>query len=72
MISDIGYIPVFGKPLVLWLGIITAIGFASTATVMVLNLYTKIRIPVKYHHWLAGISLALMMIHAALAIAIYI
>lgn len=72
MISDIGFrITLLGLPLVLWLGIAAGLGFLLTAVIMVLNQYTKIRIPVKWHHRLAFASLALMLIHAALALAIF-
>ena len=72
MISDIGYALFFGKPLVLWLGTLAGAAFISAALVMILNFYTKVRIPARWHHYLAFIGLAVMIIHAILAIAIYI
>jgi hypothetical protein len=72
MLSNIGYTLVLGFPLVLWLGALTGISFISTASVMALNMYAGMKIPFVWHHRLAALSLALMMAHAALAIAAYI
>jgi hypothetical protein len=72
MISSIGYTPILGFPAVLWLGLATGLSFISTATVMFLTINTSIKIPFVWHHRLAALSLILMVIHAVLAIAIYI
>jgi hypothetical protein len=72
MLSSIGYTPVFGLPLVLWLGLATGLSFISTAMVMLLTMNTSIKIPFAWHHRLAALSFILMIVHAALAIAIYI
>jgi len=71
MISSLGYTPVLGLPAVLWIGLVGMLCFLSAATIQFCNLYTKIRIPVKWHARLAISGLIIMLIHAALAIAIY-
>lgn len=71
MITDIGYTPLLGYPAVLWIGLAGMLCFLTAGTIQFCNLYTKIRIPVKWHARFAVSGLAIMLIHAALAIAIY-
>lgn len=72
MISNIGYTPVFGFPAVLWLGLAAGLCFLCAATIQFLNFYTRIKVPVKWHVRFAVAGFVIMIIHAALAIAIYI
>jgi tetrahydromethanopterin S-methyltransferase subunit E len=69
---NIGYSPVFGEPLALWLGLIAMLLFISAATVMALALHTKIKFPFKVHIGLAVTGLIVALIHMALAISAYI
>jgi hypothetical protein len=61
---------IFGKPLVVYLGLITLTGFIITATLGYLILKGK-AIPLKYHFWLAGSSITLALIHGFLAFSIF-
>jgi len=71
MISSIGYTPFLGYPAVLWIGLIGMLCFLAAGTIQFCNLYTKIRIPVKWHVRFGVSGLIIMFIHAVLAIAIY-
>jgi len=71
LLRDIAYTLVFGKPVVLWLGLATLTLFASAAAVVGLNNYTKIRIPIEWHYRLAVAGLCMAAIHATLALSAY-
>lgn len=62
---------IFGKPLVLWLGILTFTLMISTASIMIVNSYTRIRIPVVWHHRLAFATIFSAIVHASLALSLY-
>jgi hypothetical protein len=70
MLSEIAYFQIFGKPLVLYLGIITLLSFITTASIG-LMIFRGVRIPFKFHPAMAGISLTLGIIHGILALSIY-
>jgi hypothetical protein len=70
MLSSIAYFPIFGKPLILYLGIITLLSFLITATLGLL-IYNGKKIPFKVHPSMAGIALTLGIIHGTLALSIY-
>ncbi|MDD5171759.1 MAG: hypothetical protein PHF60_01865 [Candidatus ainarchaeum sp.] len=72
MLKDIAYSLVFGKPVVMWLGLATGIAIAATVIVVLLNYHTKVRIPIVWHHRLAAVAIGLALIHIALAISLYI
>lgn len=62
---------VFGKPLIMYLGILTFTAFSLTATVGFLNFKGIHKIPFKWHPRLAIISIALALIHGLLGILAY-
>ncbi|MDD5340539.1 MAG: hypothetical protein PHV13_04810 [Candidatus ainarchaeum sp.] len=70
-LRDFAYSLVFGKPLVLWLGILTITLLISTASIMVLNTHTRIRIPVAWHHRFAFATICSAVVHATLALSLY-
>jgi uncharacterized membrane protein len=70
MLSSIAYFPIFGKPLILYLGITTLSSFIITASIG-LMIFRGVRIPFKFHPTMAGISLTLGIIHGTLALSIY-
>jgi len=70
MLSSITYFPILGKPLILYLGIITLSSFIITATIGFLIFRGK-KIPFKIHPTMAGISLLLGITHGTLALSIY-
>jgi len=72
MLKDIAYSLVLGKPLVLWLGLATAVVAAAAVTVVLLNNYTQVRVPIVWHNRLAAVAVVLALIHIALAISAYI
>jgi hypothetical protein len=72
MLAEIAYFQILGKPLIFFLGIITLLSFMFTATIAILNLKAITIIPFKWHPRMAITSLVLAIIHATLAISIYI
>ena len=70
MLSSIAYFPVFGKPLILYLGITTISLFIIT-TLLGLMIFRGVKIPFKIHPTMAAIALAFGTIHGTLALSIY-
>lgn len=68
MLSSITYFPIFGKPLVLYLGIITISLFIITALIG-LMIFRGVRITFKFHPLMAAIALTFATIHGILAIS---
>lgn len=71
MLSNLAYFPILGKPLILYLGIITLSSFIITASIG-LMIYKGKKIPFKIHPTMALISLILGITHGTLALSIYI
>jgi len=71
MLNEISYYLIFGKPLIMYMGIITLSSFLFTATIGFLNLRGNAVIPLKYHFMMAKISLALAVIHGTFGILAY-
>jgi hypothetical protein len=69
-IRNLALLPILGKPLVIYLGIITFTSFLVTAVLGVLILKGK-RISLKTHLLIAKISLTLAVIHGFLAFSIF-
>ena len=70
MLSSIAYFPIFGKPLILYIGITTLSLFIITASIG-LMIFRGVRIPFKLHPTFAIIALAFGIIHGTLALSIY-
>ncbi|WP_048190224.1 hypothetical protein [Methanobacterium sp. SMA-27] len=70
MLSSIAYFQILGKPLILYLGVITFLSFMTTATLGLL-IYRGKNIPFKIHPTMAGISILLGITHGTLALSIY-
>lgn len=70
MLSSIAYFPVFGKPLILYIGITTLSLFIITALIG-LMIFRGIRIPFRVHPQMAAIALTFGIIHGTLALSIY-
>ena len=70
MLSSIAYFPIFGKPLILYLGITTLSLFIITASIG-LMIFRGVKIPFKFHPRVAAIALTLGVIHGTLALSIY-
>lgn len=71
MLQNITYFLIFGKPLIMYLGIITLLSFLITATIGVMIIKGIGKIPFKYHKIMAAISIALAIIHGILGILLY-
>jgi hypothetical protein len=70
MISQLAFILIFGKPLVMYLGIVTLLLILFTAIVGSLN-HKGIRIiPFKWHPVLAGLTILFAFIHGLLGLSI--
>ena len=71
MIQNIAYSLILGKPLIMYMGILTILFVIFTATVGILN-YKGIKIiPFKWHLRLAVITIAFALIHAIFGLSIF-
>ncbi len=65
MLNNISYFLILGKPVIMYVGILTLIGFLATG-------YTGAKkMDIKLHTMLARISIALAIIHATMGILAY-
>ncbi|MEK6972623.1 MAG: hypothetical protein AABW72_01100 [archaeon] len=69
MFEDISYMPIFGIPLIVYLGILTLTSFAITACLGMLVLRGKVKF--KYHKLMAIISISIAVIHGSLGLLAY-
>jgi len=71
-LRNIALLPIFGKPLVIYLGMITALSFLFTALIGFMNFKnTAHKIPFLWHPRMAVISIILALVHGLLAFSIY-
>ncbi|MFA6224670.1 MAG: hypothetical protein WC620_00455 [Methanoregula sp.] len=68
MLQDISYALLFGKPLIMYLGVLTLLAFLFTAVIAVLNLKGIGTIPFKWHPRCAAVTICLALVHGALGI----
>ncbi len=72
ILRNIALFLVFGKPLIIYLGILTALSFLFTASIGFMNFKGLAhRIPFRWHPRMAVISIILALIHGLLGISIY-
>ena len=71
MLAEITYYMIFGKPLILYLGLLAFLGFSATASVAVLTMKGIRRFPVSTHKALAAVSFLLALVHMALGLLAY-
>ncbi|MCL5433329.1 MAG: hypothetical protein M1524_04430 [Patescibacteria group bacterium] len=71
MISQISYYPIFGKPLIMYLGIITFLSFLFTAFISISNRRGKRWIAFKWHPRMAIVSIGLAFIHGLFGLSAY-
>ncbi|OGM11954.1 hypothetical protein A2Z22_04705 [Candidatus Woesebacteria bacterium RBG_16_34_12] len=69
--TDFAYFQILGKPLIFYFGIITLTSFFLTAFVGYLNFKGYRRVSLRWHLYLAIISLSLGVIHALMGILTY-
>jgi hypothetical protein len=70
MFREISYFLIFGKPLILYLGILTLTLFLATAIIGILILKGK-EIPFVWHIRIAGCAIASALFHGSLALLAY-
>jgi len=71
MIQNIAYFLIFGKPLIMYIGIFTLLFVIFTATIGFLN-YKGIKIiPFKWHLIFAILTIAFAVIHAIFGLSIF-
>lgn len=71
MIHNFAYTLIFGKPLIMYGGIITLLLLLFTAAVGWLNFRGIRAIPFKWHPWLAAATVAAAVIHALFGFSVY-
>lgn len=71
MLTDITYFLIFGKPLIMYLGILTLLAILFTASIPVLNKKGIRTIPFRYHPACAGIAIILALVHGSLGVLAY-
>lgn len=71
MIHNLAYTLIFGKPVILYGGILTFLLLLTTATIGALNFKGIQVIPFKWHSRLALITILVAIIHALFGLSIY-
>jgi hypothetical protein len=71
MFAEITYAPILGRPLILYLGILTILGFLFTASIAILNHKGIHAIPFRWHPRFAAVSIVLAAVHGILGILAY-
>lgn len=71
MLNNISYYMIFGKPLMMYLGITVLSSFLFTATIGFLNYHGIKKIPFSWHPKMAAISITLAIIHGTLGVLAY-
>jgi len=71
MFTEISYFLIFGKPLIMYLGVVTVLLFLTTSMIAILNMKGIATIPFVWHPRLAVLSLGLALIHGMLGIMAY-
>jgi hypothetical protein len=71
MLQDITYFLIFGKPLIMYLGIVTLAAFLLTASIAVLNMKGIRVIPFRWHPRCAVVAIGLAILHGVLGVLAY-
>ena len=71
MFQDITYFLIFGKPLIIYLGIITLLAFLFTASIAFMTMKGIRTIPFKWHPRCAAVAIVLALVHGLLGILVY-
>lgn len=71
MVGQIAYTLIFGKPVIVYLGILTLALLLLTAAIPVLNRNGIRTIPLAWHPWCAMATICLAIIHGMLGILAY-
>jgi len=70
-IASIAYFMIFGKPVIMYMGIITLLSFIITALIGFMSFRGMKIIPFRWHPRMAIISITFACIHALLAASLY-
>lgn len=71
MLNEISYMPIFGKPLIMYLGITVLSLFLITAIVGYLVMHNKTKLTFNAHKRMAMIAIAVAIIHGSLGVLAY-
>jgi uncharacterized membrane protein YozB (DUF420 family) len=71
MLQEITYYMIFGKPLIMYLGILVLACFLATAAMGAMLFGGSAKVTIKQHRMMAGTAMILAMIHAILGILLY-
>ncbi len=71
MLYEVTYFMIFGKPLIMYLGILALLSFMFTALIAILNKRKIRKIPFKWHPRAAKFSLVIAIIHGTLGLLLY-
>lgn len=72
ILRTIAYSLIFGKPIIMYSGIITLLSFLFTASISILNVKFNIHtIPFRWHPRMAFISITLAIVHGLLGLSAY-
>ena len=71
MIRTIAGFLIFGRPLTVYMGILTLILLIGTAMIPTLNKKRQTKIPMKYHFWLARTTIGIAILHGVLVSSLY-
>ena len=71
VLNQITYFPILGKPLIMYLGIITVLLLLFTASIAVLNQKGLAKFNFKLHPLMARITIGFALIHGLLAVLAY-
>ena len=71
MFQEITYYLIFGKPLIMYLGILTLLAFLFTAAIAVMNLKGVRTIPYRWHPRCAAVAILLALVHGLLGLLAY-
>jgi hypothetical protein len=71
MFQEITYFLIFGKPLIMYLGILTLLVILVTAAIAVMNKNGIRIIPFRWHPVCAGLAILLALVHGLLGMLAY-
>jgi len=71
MFESVTYLPLLGKPLIAYLGILTLLLVLLTVSIPLMNKRGFHAIPFRWHPWFAAAAVCLALIHGAMGILAY-
>lgn len=71
MVQNIAYSLILGKPVIMYMGILTYLSLLTTATIGRLNFKGNAAIPFKWHPRFAILTITLATVHAILGLSVY-